>query len=137
MKSIQRELMEFIISVQEELNLPSSLQADFLPEKGEALSFQSDNVPKRTKSYINGSSEYQYAFTILAVTDGEQTSAPNIKAMSWLESLGDLFDGMHNFHLSDSRTITSGETATPAIVTRTQGNRLVYSIQISINYKEH
>lgn len=136
MKSIQRELMELILSVRGELGLPDALQADFLPEQGDALSFQSDNVPKLAKSYINGSAEYNYAFSILAVTKGTETSAPNIKAMGWLEAIGDLFDGMNNFHLSDARTVIKGETTTPAIITRTQENRVVYSIQISIRYKE-
>ena len=136
MKSIQRELMELILANREALSLPENLQADFLPTEGDALSFQSDNVPKLAKSYISGTSEYNYAFSILAVTDGSVTSAPNLTAMNWLSALGDLFDGMHNFHLSDTRTIISGETTTPAIITRTQDNRIVYSIQITIRYKE-
>lgn len=136
MRSIQRELMELILAVREEFGLPETLQADFLPEKGDALSFQSDNVPKLAKSYINGSAEYNYAFSILAVTDGTETSAPNIRAMEWLEALGDLFDGMNGFRLSDTRTVITGETTTPALITRTQDNRVVYSIQISIRYKE-
>ena len=67
MKSIQRELMELILANREALSLPESLQADFLPTEGDALSFQSDNVPKLAKSYISGTSEYNYAFSILAV----------------------------------------------------------------------
>ena len=70
MKSIQRELMELILTNREALSLPENLQADFLPTEGDALSFQSDNVPKLAKSYISGTSEYNYAFSILAVTDG-------------------------------------------------------------------
>lgn len=136
MKSIQRELMELILSLREELGLPAELQADFLPVKGDALSFQSDEVPKLYKSYITGTAEYQYAFTILAVTDGNSTSAPNLKAIGWLEAIGDYFDGIHDFPLSEKRTIEYGETATPALVQRTADNRLVYSISINISYKE-
>lgn len=136
MADIRHDLMALILSVRDQLGLPDSLQADFLPVEGDALSFQSDVTPKIRKAYINGTQEWQYAFSLLAVTDGGTTSAPNLRAMGWLESLGALFEGMHDYPLSDTRTVRQGETTTPALITRTQDGRIVYSIQISIVYKE-
>lgn len=136
MADIRHDLMSFILSVRDDMELPETLQADFLPVEGDALSFQSDVTPKLGKAYINGTQEWQYAFSILAVTDGSATSAPNLRAMGWLEAIGALFEGMHDYRLSDRRTIRNGETSTPALTTRTQDGRIVYSIQISITYKE-
>lgn len=136
MADIRHDLMSLLLSVRDQLDLPEDLQADFLPAEGDALSFQSDVTPKIRKAYINGNQEWQYAFSILAVVDGDTTSAPNLKAMGWLESLGALFEGMHDYPLSDTRIVRQGETTTPALITRTQDGRVVYSIQISIVYKE-
>lgn len=137
MKSIIRELIEFIMSCSKELNLPAVIAMDYLPSKGDALSFQSDMAPKLEKAYIGGTKQYAMPFTILASTDGAtETSVPNITAVGWLEALGSLFEGMCNYRLSESRTIIKGETMTPAIITRTESNRLVYAISISIKYQE-
>lgn len=136
MASVSVDIMKLLQKSQKALQLPKSLQMDYLPEKGDALSYQPDQAPKVVKSWINGSKVYSLAFSVLAVTDGSSTSAPNIRAVGWLEAIGSLFEGMSNFALSDSRIVISGEMQTPAIIRRTEDGRLVYAISIEIRYKE-
>lgn len=137
MKSIQKDIMEFLISHAGELGLPTFIQMDYLPANQDAISFQPDASPKVEKAYIGGSKVCSFPFTILATTKGSKSSEPSLRAMDWLNAIGALFEGMSNFKLSDSRTILNGETMTPALVNRHQDGRLIYSISINIRYEDN
>lgn len=138
MSSIHADILQLISDKAEALGLPAgvSIGMDFLALEGDAVSYQPNQAPKTSKAWIDGTKTYALSFSILAVTDGSQTSAPNIEAVNWLESIAALFEGMNNFSLSDERTVISGVIQTPAIIRRTEDNRLVYSIDIEIEYKE-
>lgn len=136
--SIHVDILNLLRDNKETLGIPDNvtLQMDFLPSSGDALSYQPDQAPKTEKQWINGTRRNGLTFSVLAVTDGDSTSAPNIKAAGWLEAIGALFGGMNNFALSEQRTVIQGNVETPAILRRTEDNRVVYSILIEITYKE-
>lgn len=136
MASIQREILELMINNAEALGLPKNIQMDYLPSKQDALALQPDASPKVEKAYIGGSKVCSFSFTILASTAGLKSSEPQMRAIDWLNAIGDLFENMSNFRLSDKRVIISGETMTPALVSRSENGRLVYSISINIRYEE-
>lgn len=137
MSSIHRDLMEHFISIADELGLPRQIALDFLPSRQDALSIQPDANPKTEKAYIGGSKVCLFPFTVLATTSGAKSSAPSLKAIDWLNSIGSHFEGMSNYRLSDNRTILNGETMTPALLARNADGQLVYSMSISIRYEEN
>lgn len=136
MSSIHKDLIELFIRIAPDLNLPTTIGLDYLPAKMDALSIQPDANPKTEKAYIGGSKVCNFPFTVLASTGGSKSSAPSLKAIEWLNAIGLLFDKMNNYRLSDTRTILSGETMTPALLTRGADGQMVYSMSISIRYEE-
>lgn len=136
MASIQKEILELLIEKSEALGLPQFIQLDYLPAKKDALSIQPDASPKVEKAYIGGTKICTFPFTVLATTSGAKSSAPNLKAIDWLNTIGDLFEGMSNFKLSETRRILSAEAMTPAMANRLENGQLVYTISINIRYEE-
>jgi hypothetical protein len=135
--SVVQDILLLLEDGKDVLGLPSWLQMDRLPEKGDGISVQMAKTPKILRQYITGKSKQRATFEVLArTTELEQTSSANLTATNWLEAIGALFSGMHDFVLSETRTITSGEVTSPSIVTRTDGNRITYSITVEIEFTE-
>lgn len=137
MSSIQSDLLNFLLAKREDLGIPEFIGLDFLPENKDALSIQSDGSPKVERAYIGGDKICNYSFTVLASSKGMKSAKPSLNTIEWLNIIGTLFEGMHNFQLSDSRRILSGEvTSTPSLVVRYETGHLAYSMSLNIRYEE-
>lgn len=136
MKSINHDILSLLLESREALELPETIQMDFLPSSGDAISYQPNSAPKVVRAWIDGTATYSLTFSILAITDGSSTSAPNLRAVEWLDAIATLFTGMNNFALDSGRTVISGACDTPAILRRTEDSRVSYAIEITIDYKE-
>ena len=136
MKNISYDLLQLLIDHKKELGLPNTILFDYLCDKGDALSLETTPSPKLEEEYIDGSQIYGYRFEILAATDGGRNSAPNAKAMQWLENIGEFFEAMEDYPLSENRMIHEAELMTPALFFRTEDGRIIYSISIRIIYEE-
>ncbi len=74
---------------------------------------------------------------MLAVTSEVANASQNLEAVSWLDAIGALFEGMRKFALSATRTIAKATQVTmPTIVSRNDSGRVSYVLTISIEYRE-
>ena len=136
MKNISYDLLTLLIAHREELGLPNTILLDYLYDKGDALSLETTPSPTVEEEFIDGTRVYSYRFEILAATDGGRNSEPNAKAIQWLESVGEFFDAMEEYPLSENRMILTSELMSPALFFRTEDGRIIYSISIRITYEE-
>ena len=136
MKNISYDLLKLLIAHEKELGLPNTILLDYLCEKGDALSLETTPSPSVEVEYVDGTRIYSYRFEILAATDGGRNSKPNTKAIQWLDNIGEFFDAMNGYPLSENRMIITSELMSPALFFRTEDGRIIYSINIRILYEE-
>ncbi len=134
-----KDLVMLLVNNRASLGIPDTVRMDRLMEKGDSVSVAMNGVPKTLKEYINGSRVRRAAFDVLVITDeNENHSGQNLVAVSWLEAVGALFEGMREFALSASRTVVQATQVTiPTIVSRTETGRISYVLNISIEYREN
>lgn len=137
MSPVVKDLVLLLIANRTELGIPTTVRMDRLMESGDSISVAMSGVPKTEKEYINGAKVRQATFGVLAVTTEGTNDLQTLTAVSWLEAIGELFDGMRNFTLSSDRTIIEATQVTmPTIVSRTDTGRITYVLNISIKYRE-
>ncbi len=132
-----KDLVLLLVANRTALGIPTTVRMDRLMESGDSISVAMNGVPKTEKEYINGAKVRQASFGVLAVTSEAVSDIQNLAAVSWLEAIGALFEGMKNFSLSANRTIIEATQVTmPTIVSRTETGRITYVLNISIKYRE-
>lgn len=132
-----KDLVLLLVSNRTALGIPTTVRMDRIMQDGDCISIAMNGTPKTEKQYINGSRVRQSSFGVLAATDESTSDAQNLKAVSWLEAIGALFEGMNKFALSKERTILEATQVTmPTIVSRTDSGRVTYVLTISIRYRE-
>ncbi len=137
MNPVVKDLVLLLIANRTELGIPTTVRMDRLMESGDSISVAMSGVPKTEKEYINGAKVRQATFGVLAVTTEGTNDLQTLTAVSWLEAIGELFEGMKNFTLSSDRTIIEATQVTmPTIVSRTDTGRITYVLNISIKYRE-
>lgn len=137
MSPVVKDLVLLLIANRTDLSIPSTVRMDRLMESGDSISVAMNGVPKTEKEYINGAKVRQASFGVLAVTTEGTNDLQTLTAVSWLEAIGELFEGMRNFTLSSDRTIIEATQVTmPTIVSRTDTGRITYVLNISIKYRE-
>ena len=137
MSPVVKDLVLLLIANRTELGIPTTVRMDRLMESGDSISVAMSGVPKTEKEYINGAKVRQATFGVLAVTTEGTNDLQTLTAVSWLEAIGELFEGMKNFSLSATRTIIEATQVTmPTIVSRTDTGRITYVLNISIKYRE-
>lgn len=137
MNPVVKDLVLLLIANRTELGIPTTVRMDRLMESGDSISVAMSGVPKTEKEYINGAKVRQATFGVLAVTTEGTNDLQTLTAVSWLEAIGELFEGMKNFTLSSDRTIIEATQVTmPTIVSRTETGRITYVLNISIKYRE-
>lgn len=137
MSPVVKDLVLLLIANRTELGIPTTVRMDRLMESGDSISVAMSGVPKTEKEYINGAKVRQATFGVLAVTTEGTNDLQTLTAVSWLEAIGELFEGMRNFTLSSDRTIIEATQVTmPTIVSRTDTGRITYVLNISIKYRE-
>ena len=137
MSPVVKDLVLLLIANRTALGIPTTVRMDRLMESGDSISVAMNGVPKTEKEYINGAKVRQASFGVLAVTSEAVSDIQNLAAVSWLEAIGELFEGMKNFTLSNDRTIIEATQVTmPTIVSRTETGRITYVLNISIKYRE-
>ncbi len=137
MSPVVKDLVMLLISNRTSLGIPTTVRMDRLMESGDSISVAMSGVPKTEKEYINGAKVRQATFGVLAVTTEGTNDLQTLTAVSWLEAIGELFEGMRNFTLSSDRTIIEATQVTmPTIVSRTDTGRITYVLNISIKYRE-
>lgn len=137
MSPVVKDLVLLLIANRTELGIPTTVRMDRLMESGDSISVAMSGVPKTEKEYINGAKVRQATFGVLAVTTEGTNDLQTLTAVSWLEAIGELFEGMRNFTLSSDRTIIEATQVTmPTIVSRTETGRITYVLNISIKYRE-
>lgn len=137
MSPVVKDLVLLLIANRTELGIPTTVRMDRLMESGDSVSVAMSGVPKTEKEYINGAKVRQATFGVLAVTTEGTNDLQTLTAVSWLEAIGELFEGMKNFSLSATRTIIEATQVTmPTIVSRTDTGRITYVLNISIKYRE-
>ena len=137
MSPVVKDLVMLLISNRTELGIPTTVRMDRLMESGDSISVAMNGVPKTEKEYINGAKVRQASFGVLAVTTEGTNDLQTLTAVSWLDAIGELFEGMKNFTLSSDRTIIEATQVTmPTIVSRTDTGRITYVLNISIKYRE-
>lgn len=135
--SINYDILSLLLSVRDVLELPEAIQMDYLPPKGDAIAYQPNGGADVIKTYLDGSKVCVLDFSILAVTtDHMKSSEPSLRVTSWLEAIGTLFAEMNNYRLSENRVIIRGTRQKPVIIRRTDDGRVVYSIELKIEYEE-
>lgn len=137
MSPVVKDLVLLLIANRTPLGIPTTVRMDRLMESGDSISVAMSGVPKTEKEYINGAKVRQATFGVLAVTTEGTNDLQTLTAVSWLEAIGALFEGMRNFTLSSDRTIIEATQVTmPTIVSRTDTGRITYVLNISIKYRE-
>lgn len=137
MSPVVKDLVLLLIANRTPLGIPTTVRMDRLMESGDSISVAMSGVPKTEKEYINGAKVRQATFGVLAVTTEGTNDLQTLTAVSWLEAIGELFEGMRNFTLSSDRTIIEATQVTmPTIVSRTDTGRITYVLNISIKYRE-
>lgn len=137
MSPVVKDLVLLLIANRAPLGIPTTVRMDRLMESGDSISVAMSGVPKTEKEYINGAKVRQATFGVLAVTTEGTNDLQTLTAVSWLEAIGELFEGMKNFSLSATRTIIEATQVTmPTIVSRTDTGRITYVLNISIKYRE-
>ncbi len=132
-----KDLVLLLIANRTDLGIPTTVRMDRLMETGDSISVAMRGMPKTLKEYINSSKVCQASFDVLAVTSEVANDSQNLEAVSWLDAIGALFEGMRNFTLSSDRTIIEATQVTmPTIVSRTDTGRITYVLNISIKYRE-
>jgi len=132
-----KDLVLLLVANRTALGIPTTVRMDRLMESGDSISVAMNSVPKTEKEYINGAKVRQASFGVLAVTSEAVSDIQNLAAVSWLDAIGELFEGMNNFSLSSGRTIIEATQVTmPTIVSRTDTGRITYVLNISIKYRE-
>lgn len=132
-----KDLVLLLIANRTALGIPTTVRMDRLMETGDSISVAMRGMPKTLKEYINGSKVCQASFDVLAVTSEVANDSQNLEAVSWLDAIGALFEGMRKFTLSATRTVVKATQVTmPTIVSRTESGRVSYVLNISIEYRE-
>lgn len=132
-----KDLVLLLIANRTALGIPTTVRMDRLMEDGDSISVAMRGTPKTLKEYINGSRVRSGNFDVLAITNEGANDLQNLTAVSWLEAIGALFEGMKNFSLSATRTIIDSTQVTmPTIVSRSETGRVSYVLNISIKYRE-
>lgn len=132
-----KDLVLLLIANRTALGIPTTVRMDRLMETGDSISVAMRGMPKTLKEYINGSRVCRSSFDVLAVTSEVANDSQNLEAVSWLDAIGALFEGMRKFTLSANRTVVKATQVTmPTIVSRTESGRVSYVLNISIEYRE-
>ena len=132
-----KDLVLLLVANRTELGIPSTVRMDRLMETGDSISVAMRGTPKTLKEYINGHKLRSANFDVLAITSEGANDLQNLTAVSWLDAVGALFEGMKNFSLSATRTVSQATQVTmPTIVSRTESGRVSYVLNISIEYRE-
>ncbi len=137
MAPLIKDLVLLLVNSRDNLSIPTTVRMDRLMETGDSISVAMNGTPKTLKEYINGSRERRASFDVLGITTEGTSDAKTLQLVTWLEAIGALFEGMRNFTLSTTRTVISAtQITTPTIVSRTEGGRVTYVINIAIRYRE-
>jgi hypothetical protein len=132
-----KDLVLLLVANRTDLGIPSTVRMDRLMETGNSISVAMRGTPKTLKEYINGNKLRSANFDVLAITSEGANDLQNLTAVSWLDAIGALFEGMKNFSLSEGRTISQATQVTmPTIVSRSESGRVSYVLNISIEYRE-
>lgn len=132
-----KDLVLLLVANRTDLGIPSTVRMDRLMETGDSISVAMRGTPKTLKEYINGHKLRSANFDVLAITSEGANDLQNLTAVSWLDAVGALFEGMKNFSLSATRTVSQATQVTmPTIVSRTESGRVSYVLNISIEYRE-
>jgi acetaldehyde dehydrogenase (acetylating) len=132
-----KDLVLLLVANRTSLGIPSTVRMDRLMETGDSISVAMRGTPKTLKEYINGHKLRSANFDVLAITSEGANDLQNLTAVSWLDAVGALFEGMKNFSLSATRTVSQATQVTmPTIVSRTESGRVSYVLNISIEYRE-
>lgn len=132
-----KDLVLLLVANRTALDIPSTVRMDRLMETGDSISVAMRGTPKTLKEYINGHKLRSANFDVLAITSEGANDLQNLTAVSWLDAVGALFEGMKNFSLSATRTVSQATQVTmPTIVSRTESGRVSYVLNISIEYRE-
>ena len=132
-----KDLVLLLVANRTSLGIPSTVRMDRLMETGNSISVAMRGTPKTLKEYINGNKLRSANFDVLAITSEGANDLQNLTAVSWLDAVGALFEGMKNFSLSATRTVSQATQVTmPTIVSRTESGRVSYVLNISIEYRE-
>lgn len=136
-QTIVKDILVLLNSNKTVLGLPDVLPLpDLLPETGDGISVAQIQVAKTLREYLNGKRVRKATFAVLVRTDGGNNGSGSLKAISWLEAVGALFEGMKRFQLSATRTINGADTTTPSIINRDDNNRVTYQLTIECEYVE-
>lgn len=136
-QTIVKDILRLLDTNGEALGLPDVLPLpDLLPETGDGISVAQIQVAKTLREYLNGTRVRKATFAFLARTDGGSNGNGSLKAISWLEAVGALFEGMRRFQLSETRTINGADTTTPSIINRDENNRVTYQLTVECEYME-
>ncbi len=132
-----KDLVLLLIANRTALGIPTTVRMDRLMETGDSVSVAMRGTPKTLKEYINGSRVRSGDFDVLCITSEGTNDLQNLTAVSWLDAIGALFEGMKNFSLSANRTIIEAtQVTTPTIVSRNDSGRVSYVLNVSIKYRE-
>lgn len=132
-----KDLVLLLVANRSALGIPSTVRMDRLMETGDSISVAMRGTPKTLKEYINGNKLRSANFDVLCITSEGANDLQNLTAVSWLDAIGALFEGMKNFSLSEGRTVSQATQVTmPTIVSRTETGRITYVLNISIKYRE-
>ena len=132
-----KDLVLLLIANRTAFGIPTTVRMDRLMETGDSVSVAMRGTPKTLKEYINGSRVRSGDFDVLCITSEGTNDLQNLTAVSWLDAIGALFEGMKNFSLSANRTIIEAtQVTTPTIVSRNDSGRVSYVLNISIEYRE-
>ena len=136
-QSIVKDILLLLNADRAALGLPDVLPLpDLLPETGDGISVAQIQVAKTVQEYLNGARVRKATFAVLARTDGGSNGSGSLRAISWLEAVGALFEGMRRFQLSETRTILEADATTPGIITRYENGRVTYQLTVACTYRE-